>query len=109
MICDTVSYLAPIYKETLNHRKLPHYKQSSFDGGQHLDSKSKRNDKRTPYFRRTQSLTSEKSFSCRSCHICFVNNRKDIFNLPETFMHKYSSSSGAPGSDEIFGEQIIYI
>ncbi|XP_075156937.1 calpain 15 small optic lobes isoform X2 [Haematobia irritans] len=103
LICDTVSYLAPIYKETLNHRKLSQYKQSSFDGGQHPDGKSKRNDKKTPYFRRTQSLTSDKSFSYRSCHICFVNNRKDIFNLPETFMHKYSSASGAPSSDEIFG------
>ncbi|XP_013102672.2 calpain-D [Stomoxys calcitrans] len=102
LICDTVSYLAPIYKETLSHRKLPHYKQSSFDGGQHLDGKLKRNDKKIPYFRRTQSLTSDKSFSYRSCHICFVNNRKDIFNLPETFMHKYSAS-GAQSSDEIFG------
>ncbi|XP_073834719.1 calpain 15 small optic lobes isoform X1 [Musca autumnalis] len=103
LICDTVSYLAPIYKETLNHRKLPHCKQSSFDSGQNLDGRSKRNDKRTPYFRRTQSLTSEKAFSCRSCHICFVNTRKDIFNLPETFMHNYSSASGASSSNELFG------
>ncbi|XP_037822631.1 calpain-D isoform X1 [Lucilia sericata] len=104
LICDTVSYLAPIYKETLSHRKLPpHHKQSSFEGGQNSDNKSKRNAKKAPYFRRTQSLTTEKSFSCRSCHICFVNNRKDIFNLPETFMNKYSSNSGAQSSDEIFG------
>ncbi|XP_073834726.1 calpain 15 small optic lobes isoform X2 [Musca autumnalis] len=76
---------------------------SSFDSGQNLDGRSKRNDKRTPYFRRTQSLTSEKAFSCRSCHICFVNTRKDIFNLPETFMHNYSSASGASSSNELFG------
>ncbi|KAL9882850.1 calpain 15 small optic lobes isoform 1-T1 [Glossina fuscipes fuscipes] len=108
VICDTVSYLAPIYKETLNHRKLSHHhqyhhKQSSFDGGQNPDKKTKRlNNKKANYFRRTQSLTTEKSFSCRSCHICFVNSRKDIFNLPDTFMHKYSSSETQSGSDEIF-------
>ncbi|TMW46568.1 hypothetical protein DOY81_008351 [Sarcophaga bullata] len=104
LICDTVSYLAPIYKETLSHRKLLlHSKQTSFEGGPNFDNKTKRNAKKLPYFRRAQSLTSEKSFSCRSCHICFVNNRKDIFNLPETFMHKYSSNTGAQSSNELFG------
>lgn len=110
LICDTVSYLAPIYKETLSHRKLLHSKQASFEGGPNFDNKTKRKAKKLPYFRRAQSLTSEKSFSCRSCHICFVNNRKDIFNLPETFMHKYPSNIGAQSSNELFGEQnIIYI
>lgn len=150
LICDTVSYLAPIYKETLNHRKLPtshHYhhhhhhhhlphqqllhssssNNSSFESQILSDNKSnclKRNSKKaavSTYFRRTQSLTTEKSsFSCRSCHICYVNTRKDIFNLPDTFMNRYSSgsfaasaSSGIGGgisgtaqqnSDDIFGK-----
>ncbi|XP_037943843.1 calpain-D isoform X2 [Teleopsis dalmanni] len=100
IICDSVSGLAPIYKETLITRKqcsklptnnITHKKQSSNDV-QDSNKISKKHSKQLKCFRRTQSLTTEKFFSCRSCHICFVNNRKDIFNIPENFMQKSNGS-----------------
>lgn len=101
IICDTVSYLAPIYKDTILNRGYSYYKQGSIKHPIAKDSKKKKVFKRPYCLRRTQSLTTDKSVSCRSCHICFVNNCKDIFNLPDTFMLKCDKkTSDTPG--EIF-------
>lgn len=109
VICDTVSYLAPIYKETLfNPKQNNSYLERNFSQDLKNDDRNllegaynKRNEDydifdnkskiffKKSYFRRTQSLTTEKSLSCRNCHMCFVNNRRDIFNLPEAFINKY--------------------
>ncbi|XP_055840990.1 calpain-D isoform X1 [Episyrphus balteatus] len=121
--CDSVSYLAPIYKETLVYRKQQHQQQKHLQqqyqqkqiqpnnqatpttttttatttNAQHkhqasfeddLTEKNERKNK-AKLLRRTRSLSMDSGSSCRnlltkSCHICFVNNCKNIFNLPET-------------------------
>ena len=131
VICDTVSYLAPIYKETLAHRGNKQQQQqqqnavdkfmlnctsnvSISDASTAVHMLHKRALKKPKFYklRRTQSLTTDKAaFSGRSCHICFVvnNSRKDIFNLPtNTFMNRYnrreSNSYNTSQDEDIFGE-----
>ncbi|XP_067638537.1 calpain-D isoform X2 [Eurosta solidaginis] len=106
IICDTVSFLAPIYKDTLLSRE---YRHKETIKKQQITSESKRKkvSKRPNCLRRTQSLTAEKSLSCRSCHICFVNNCKDIFNLPDTFVLKCNKKANdIPGTGTLQSSSI---
>lgn len=154
LVCDTVSYLAPIYRETLHHPKQLIVLDSA-NGSHQLNDQisnnsacignnnnhiNNRNEHSQPasvhhplgtkktvinpclkstkrqqfhqqnnknlksfYLRRTQSLTADKSsYSCRSCYNCFVNNRKNIFKLPELpFINYYKATGGCNGSPGI--------
>nr|XP_014098537.1 calpain-D isoform X1 [Bactrocera oleae] len=102
IICDTVSYLAPIYKDTILNHGYSYYKQGSTKHPIAKDNKKNKVFKRPNCLRKTQSLTTDQSVSCRSCHICFVNNCKDIFNLPDTFILKSDKkTSDTPGGKNI--------
>uniref|UniRef100_W8B1X7 Calpain-D n=3 Tax=Ceratitis capitata TaxID=7213 RepID=W8B1X7_CERCA len=102
IICDTVSYLAPIYKDTILNQGYSDCKEPN------KTEKIKRKVwKRPNCLRRAQSLTADKSFSCRSCHICFVNNCKDIFNLPDTGGGNLPASSANNNSAEQKGNFTI--
>ncbi|XP_017467427.1 PREDICTED: calpain-D, partial [Rhagoletis zephyria] len=102
IICDTVSYLAPIYKEKILNREHSQYRQGKTTQPIAAESKKKKVPKSSNCLRRTQSLTTDKSFSCRSCHICFVNNCKDIFNLPDNCMLKCNKkANNIPGEGNL--------
>lgn len=115
IVCDSVSYLAPIYKETLIFRQNKHKFQSkSLDvEDDHVESDSEQREQRKnlkggrPILRRTRSLSMDSGSSCRNlltkrCHICLVNNCKNIFNVPPP--HSTNTGTSISNYDDVYDD-----
>lgn len=115
IVCDSVSYLAPIYKETLIFRQNKHKFQSkSLDvEDDSVESDCEQKERKNlrggvkPILRRTRSLSMDSGSSCRNlltkrCHICLVNNCKNIFNVPPT--HSTNTGTSISNYDDVYDD-----
>lgn len=123
IVCDSVSYLAPIYKETLIFRQNRHHHKfqsksldveddlehsSSNSTNNELTERERKNLKGRPILRRTRSLSMDSGSSCRNlltkrCHICLVNNCKNIFNVPPP-AHSTNTGTSISNYDDVYDD-----